>query len=142
MELKFAFAVNTSRYFKNNHFGNADKYLIYKVESNKLRLVTEEENNFKQLDKGKEHGLRNKGNAIIQFLKEKEVNVLVAMQFGENIKMINQHFVPVIIYQNDPQKVIGIINKHLHWIIDEWDHKAADYNLFMIKNGILKSRVK
>ena len=82
-----------------------------------------------------------KGNAIIQFLKEKKVNVIVSMQFGRNIKMVNQHFVPIIIYQDDPADVIEIVNKHLHWINDEWQNKKTDYNLFTIKFGVLKSKI-
>ena len=141
MELKFAFAVNTANHFQKKHFGDADKYLIYQVVSNELKLVAEEHNIFMQLDEVHEHGSERKGNAIIQFLKEKNVDVIVSMQFGKNIKMVNQHFVPIIIYQNDPEKVLPIISKHLHWINDEWEHKTTDYKLFMIKNGVLKSKI-
>ena len=141
MELKFAFAVNTANRFKKNHFGDADKYLLYQVKSNELEPVAEENNIFKFFDEVQEHGSKKKGNEIIRLLKDKQVNVLVSMQFGKNIKMVNQHFVPIIIYQDDPGEVLEIINKHLHWIKAEWENKTADYNLFMIKNGILKSRI-
>ena len=30
MNLRFAFAVNNDNRFDNKHFGNADKYLIYR----------------------------------------------------------------------------------------------------------------
>ena len=141
MELIFAFAVNTDNHFQKSHFGDADKYMLYQIQSNELKLLSEEINVFKLLDEEHEHGSKKKGDAIIQFLKKKNVNVIISMQFGKNIKMVNQHFVPVIIHQNDPREVLDIINKHLHWINDEWEHKATDYNLFMIKNGILKSKI-
>lgn len=141
MELIFAFAVNTDNRFQKTHFGDADKYLLYQVKSNELNLLAEEINIFKLLDEEHEHGSKKKGNAIIQFLKKKNVNVIVSMQFGKNIKMVNQHFVPIIIYQDDPENVIEVINKHLHWINDEWNNKTTDYNLFTIKFGVLKSKI-
>lgn len=142
MGLIIALAVNTDNRFQKTHFGDADKYLLYQVESNELKLLSEETNIHKQLDDNHEHGSKKKGNAIIQFLKEKKVNVIVSMQFGRNIKMVNQHFVPIIIYQDDPVDVIEIINKHLYWIKDEWKNKFTDYNLFTIKLGVLKSKIE
>ena len=141
MELTFAFAVNTDNRFQKTHFGDADKYLLYQVKSNELNLLAEEINIFKLLDEEHEHGSKKKGKAIIQFLKKKKVNVIVSMQFGKNIKMVNQHFVPIIIYQDDPENVIEIINRRLHWINDEWNNKTTDYNLFTIKFGVLKSKI-
>ena len=60
------------------------------------------------------------GDAIIKLLKGKDVNVLVSMQFGKNIKMVNEYFIPVIIYSETPEDTVNILNKHLHWIKDEW----------------------
>jgi len=142
MELKFAFAVNTANRFIKTHFGDADKYLIYQVESNELKLVAEEINTFKELDEVHEHGSKKKGNAIIKFLNEKSVNVIVSMQFGRNIKMVNQHFIPIILYEESPEQAIEIINKHLHWIHDEMKNKSNNYNLFTIKFGVLKSKIE
>ncbi len=140
--MKFAFAVNTQNRFKKSHFGDADKYLLYEVVSNELKLVAEEENIFKSVDEEKEHGSQTKGNAIVQFLAERNVKAIVALQFGKNIKMVNEHFIPIIIQENDPENAKEVIGKHLHWIRDEWEHKSNKYNLFMIKNGILKSKIK
>jgi len=142
MELKFAFAVNTANRFKKNHFGDADKYLLYQVESNKLKLIAEEINIFKQIDEEHEHGSKTKGDAIIKFLNKKGVNVIVSMQFGKNIKMVNQHFVPIILYEESPEQAIETINKHLHWIYDELKNKSSNYNLFTLKFGVLKSRIE
>ncbi|MEA1878830.1 MAG: NifB/NifX family molybdenum-iron cluster-binding protein [Bacteroidota bacterium] len=142
MELKFAFAVNTANRFNKNHFGDADKYLLYEVESNELKLVAEEINIFKQFDEVQEHGSKKKGNAIIEFLNDKSVNVIVSMQFGKNIKMVNQHFIPIILYEESPEQAIEIINKHLHWIYDELRNKKTNYNLFTIKFGVLKSKIE
>ena len=142
MDLKFAFAVNKGNQFIKKHFGYADKYLIYKQVNDKMILVVEEINNFKLLDEEYEHGSKRKGDAIIKLLKEKDVNVLVSMQFGKNIKMINEYFIPVIIYSETPEDTVNILNKHLHWIKDEWGKNKSNFKLFTIKSGILKSSIE
>jgi len=142
MNLRFAFAVNNDNQFEKKHFGDADKYLIYQEESDKLVLSSEESNQFKLLDEVAEHGSRKKGKAIIEFLKGKNVNVLVSRQFGKNIKMINAHFIPVIISSENPDEVIQILTRHLHWIKDEWKQKESNFKLFTIKAGILKTSIE
>ncbi len=65
MKLRFAFAVNKANLFEKKHFGDAEKYLIYEQDSDKLVLISEEKNRFKLLDEEHEHGSRKRGNAII-----------------------------------------------------------------------------
>ncbi len=142
MNLRFAFAVNNDNQFEKTHFGDADKYIIYQEESDKLVLSSEESNQFKLMDEEAEHGSRKKGKAIIEFLKKNGVNVLVSRQFGKNIKMINAHFIPVIISSEKPDEVIQILTRHLHWIKDEWKQKESNFKLFTIKAGILKSAIE
>ena len=79
---------------------------------------------------------------IIEFLKKKEVHVLVSRQFGKNIKMINAHFIPVIISSEKPDEVIQVLTRHIHWIKDELNNFSSGYKLFTIKSGILKSSVE
>jgi predicted Fe-Mo cluster-binding NifX family protein len=141
MKLRFAFAVNMDGQFRNKHFGDADKYIIYEIGDSVLEFVSEENNPFKELDKKPNHGSVKKGKAIIGFLKNKNVNGLVSRRFGTNIKLINEHFIPIEISLKYPQEAIDVLNKHLHWIIDEWENKESGYNLFTIKKGILKSPV-
>lgn len=142
MNLRFAFAVNNNGNFEKKHFGFADKYLIYEQISDKIVLSGEETNKFKLIDKEHEHGSKKKGEVIIKFLREKEVNVLVSMKFGNNIKMVNKYFIPVIIYSEKTEEVINVLSKQLHWIKDEWENKSSDFKLFTIKSGILKSSIK
>ncbi|NQT78352.1 MAG: hypothetical protein HQ565_11605 [Bacteroidetes bacterium] len=142
MNLRFAFAVNKDNQFVKKHFGDADKYIIYELKDGCLEQISEEINQFKLLDEKHTHGSVKKGNAIIDFLKGKGVNVLVSMRFGKNIKMINEHFVPVQISVKYPEEVINILKKHVHWIADEWENNKSDYKLFTIESGILKSSIE
>ena len=142
MKLRFAFAVNKDNQFTRKHFGDADKYIIYELQDEHLELLSEEINQFKSLDEKHTHGSAKKGNAIIQFLKGKDVNVLVSMRFGKNIKLINEHFIPVQISLKHPEEVILILNKHLHWIADEWENNESNYKLFTVNSGILKTSIE
>jgi len=142
MGLKFAFALSSEGTFTKKHFGDSDQFLIYEVVDNTLVHKSSILNDFSSFDEGLEHGSKKKAKAIMDFLKEKDVGVMVSMQFGKNIKRINERFIPIIIYSENVQETIDAINKHMHWILDEWSEKQTDYKLFTIKSGILKSVIK
>ncbi|MCF6241552.1 MAG: hypothetical protein L3J74_09435 [Bacteroidales bacterium] len=142
MALRLAFAVNSKGNFKNNHFGDARKYLIYEQQDEQLVLVETLENQFRVFDEKHGHGWYRKAQLIIQYLKDNKVNALVAMQFGRNIGMVSEHFVPVIIYSEQLNEVVEVLKKHLHWIEDEWNKKKKNHSLFYIKSGILKKDLK
>lgn len=142
MNLRFAFAVNEANEFEEKYFGEAEKYIIYERKADKMELSSVEINRFKSLNKEQEHGSIRKGNAIIKFLKEKDVNILVSRQFGKNIILVKEHFIPVRISLEHPDEVIDILNKHLHWIEDEWKNNKSNFKLFTVKSGILKSSIE
>lgn len=141
MNLCFAFAVSENNQFEKKHFGDADKYLIYKQDGDGIKLFSEEINKFKLLDEEVEHGSKKKGEAIIQFLKKRNVNVLVSRQFGKNINRVNSHFIPVKISVDRPDEILDVLYKQLPWIEDEWNNNSSNYNLFTIKSGILKTSI-
>ncbi|NOR73551.1 MAG: hypothetical protein GQ525_00170 [Draconibacterium sp.] len=142
MKITFALALNNNGVFEKRHFGDTDKFAIYRFEKHELTFKEEALNAFKSIDEVHEHGSKKKGNAIISFLKKKGVSVLVSKQFGRNIKMINQHFVPVIIAEENPNQVIEVLQKHMNWFKDELKNREENYMLFHIKNGILKMHIK
>ncbi len=142
MKMTFAFALNNEGIFEKRHFGDTDKFAIYTFENNELKFQEEVLNTFKTMDEVQLHGSKKKGQAIIAFLKEKEVSVLVSKQFGKNIKMVNKHFIPVIISEDKPEQVHDIMLKRIDWFEDELKNRDTDYMLFYIKNGILKMHVK
>ena len=142
MKITFAFALNNDGVFEKRHFGDTDKFAIYTFNKHELSFVEELPNSFKTMDEIQEHGSKKKGNAIISFLKEKGVSVLVSKQFGRNIKMVNQYFVPVIIAEDKPDHAIEVLQKQMDWFKDELQNRKTNYMLFYIKNGVLKMHVK
>ena len=140
--IRFAYAVNHAGRFEANHFGDADKYLIYEWTDNELIFIKDVTNNFKILDDVQVSGLSNKGMACINLLERDGVNVLVSRKFGKNIQMVNNLFIPVIVNSETPEEVVSILKKHMRWIEDELSSKTEEYKLFTIKNGILKTIIK
>jgi predicted Fe-Mo cluster-binding NifX family protein len=137
--IKFALAVDANNFFQPEHFGNADKFLIYEWKGNELIFLQEVINPFKSLDE--EHGAYKKGMAIIELLKNMSVKSLVSKQFGENIKLVNSYFIPVIIHAETPGEVLPVLLKHIEWIEEEVNNERAEFKLFTIKKGIMKSEI-
>jgi predicted Fe-Mo cluster-binding NifX family protein len=140
--IRFAYAVNLANRFEVNHFGDADKYLIYEWTDGELIFIKEETNSFKNFDDVQLSGLSIKGMACINLLEKDGVNVLVSRQFGKNIQTVNKLFIPVIVNSETTDEVVSILKKHIRWIEDELTNKTLEYKLFTIRNGILKTIIK
>lgn len=135
MKLKVAFAVSNTNEFEDKHFGDADQYLVYHWDNEKLTYESKLINHFKLMDESEAHGSKLKGNSIITALKELDVKVLVSRQFGRNIKMVNKHFIPVLISTSSPEDACHILLSNS--IIFEQDlqkkldsYKAYDFRKF------------
>ncbi len=139
--IRLAFAVSNDAKFENTHFGEADKYLIYEMTRSNITFLFEHINAHKTTQIDKQHGLESKGKAISNCLLEHQVQVLVSRQFGPNIKLINQHFVPIKIAQETPEEAGGILHEYFNWIDDELTMKKSDFKLFTINQGILKTNI-
>ena len=142
MKIKFAFAVNNDGLFQKTHFGDAEKYFIYQLKENKISFEQEVSNSFKNVDEKIQHGSKKKGQSIIAMLKEKEGNVLVSPQVGKNIKLINAHFIPVIVSEENPDLIIETLANHIKDINEELENKSGEYMIFTIKDGIMKPAIK
>lgn len=140
-KIRFAFAVNQINNFEAKHFGDADKYLIYEFNANEFIFQLEQINEFKSFDETTAHGSKEKGISIIKLLKENGVDVLVSKQFGRNIKMVNKHFIPVIINNDSPADVLSILAQHMSWLNDELELQPEYFRLFTISKGVMKSSV-
>jgi len=138
MHLRFAFALNTKNQFEKDFFGNADKFMIYELVSGKLEAIFEIENEFKDETVNNPSIKEQKAENITKKLIANDVKVIVSKQFGKNIKLVNEYFIPIKIFSDKPGDAILAINNHIHWIEDELHNFSSEYKLFIIKSGILK----
>ncbi len=140
MNLRFAFAVDNNGDFQKKHFGDADKYIIYEHDSKELVFIDEIININRDLDEEHEHGSKKKGQAVIEYLKEMSVKVVVSMQFGKNIKMVDKHFIPIIVEKDNLEDITKIIESNINWINEEALRDKENYMLFRINKGIFKQQ--
>ncbi|NOR65196.1 MAG: hypothetical protein GQ468_04195 [Candidatus Scalindua sp.] len=142
MEMRIVFALNNAGEFEKKHFGDADRYHIYLFDNGRLNLLYEEVNPYKSMDKTSAHGTKTKADRIIKFLKKKDVKVLVSMRFGKNIKLIINHFIPVEVKEETPEKVKTILLKQMRWLEDEMNNHPEEHKIFVMDSGILKTDIR
>lgn len=136
MKIKLALAVNQAEIFEHKHFGEAEKFLIYKWESSQLDFQDAIYNPLVQTSL--ESHSPEKAEQLIFLLKELGINVLVSRQFGGNIKKVNAFFIPVQIGTSTPEESLPILKKHMKWIEEELLQNAGNYKLFNLQKGIIK----
>lgn len=141
MTVRFSIATNEAGLLEEKHFGEADKFLIYDLVGEDLVLVGEEKNIIKH-ELGKDFDLKEHGPRIMEFLKDKDINILISMHFSDHVKRANEFFIPVIVSHRKPEDVVNSIKEHLYWIIEEWKKNPSDFSLFTINRGVLKSHIK
>ncbi len=140
--MRIAFALNNAGEFEKKHFGDADRYHIYLFNNSSLNLLCEEVNPYKSTDKTSLHGTKRKADRIIKFLKKRDVNVIVSMRFGNNIRFIINHFIPVEVREEAPEKVKTILLKHMRWLEDELNNHPEKHKIFIMDSGILKTDIR
>ena len=131
--IHFAFAVNGQNEFEKKHFGDSEKFVIYRWDGEDFIIASEEENIFKDLDETHSHGSKKKGQEIIKFLKEKGVKAFVSKQFGRNIKLINQHFIPVITSDNNIEDVLRVLPNHINKVVVAVKEQPGNHKLIDLR---------
>ena len=140
MTIRLALAVNHSKNFEANHFGEAEQFLIYEWTDSQLVFRQAIANPFANMSHHQHSPA--KADHIRPFLKEHEVNVLVARQFGHNVKRVNAHFIPILIGVSTLEELFPILQKQMKWIEEEWAQNAGNYKLFNLKKGTIKTTIK
>lgn len=141
-KIKFALAVNHKNKFESKHFGDAEKYLIYEWDESQIRFVSEISNYYRSYDVDHKHGSSTKAENIVKMLSKENVQVLVSMQFGVNIKPISRHFIPIVIKHEAVNDAIEMIQRNIKWVIDELESPKANFSLLSISNSILKTAIR
>lgn len=133
MKVKVAFAVSNKNEFEAKHFGDADKYLVYQWDDEKLTNELELINHSKEMDESGVHGSNLKGNSIIAMLKEQGVEVLVSKQFGKNIKMVNKYFVPVLISTSSVEEACRILLRNSNELEENLQKDKDSYKVHNLR---------
>ncbi len=140
MTPRIAFAVSNENVFEMTFFGQAEKYLIYNWVENQFIFDQEVKN--PNINKPTVHINAAHGKEFVEFIKELGVNVLVSKRFGQNIKIANSDFVPVITGSESSEEFLPIMQKQMRWIIEELQSNKGNYKLFDLRKGNLKTYIK
>ncbi|MFO7755141.1 MAG: methyltransferase domain-containing protein [Bacteroidales bacterium] len=139
--IRFAMAVDRDNNFDIKQFCCAHSFKIYEWDNKDFSYVKELINPFRNEEENEISSRIKKGHILTRLLKKESVNVIVSSDFGDNIEMAVDNFIPVIVPSDTPAKVITVLTKHMEWIKDELQNRPGDYKLFTIRQGILKTSV-
>jgi len=131
-EYLFAFAVNDFNTFEKAHFGDANKFLVYKWVDNAFLYIDEFKNDAENLDETKVHGSELKAQQIVEQLDRHGVKFIVSNQFGKNIKVVQKHFVPLVIRASKPEDVFAILGSNIEMIVDELNTTDSIFRVFSV----------
>ena len=93
--LKIACATNDGKHFIREHFGEADKYLVYRFDSEKNDFVFEKEIVNPHYEENG-HGDPKKANFISSILKPEKINAVMNRAIGKNIVRMRRNFVVIV----------------------------------------------
>ena len=125
MELIVTFATDNGSDFTSEHFGEVEKYLVYKVSKTDAVLEQTVPN---RSPEEKMHGDPNKAKGVAHLLKPYGVQVLVNKAFGRNIVRMQQKFVCILSTTNAIEESIKNIQNNFDGIVAEWEKgESRDY---------------
>jgi len=134
MSLKIACATDDDVHFHDGHFGDAQKYIIYDVSSEKYSKIGKIPN---LSIEEKFHGDLKKAQSITTIMKKQGIEVLVNKQFGPNIVRIRKKFLPVIVSDNEIDIAMGKIlqrYEEMKRTFDSVQDESDEYKIIYIRD--------
>ena len=134
MSLKIACATSDGVHFHDGHFGDAEKYIIYDITSERYTKIDEIPN---LSPEEKMHADPRKAKSITAMMKTYGVEVLVNKRFGPNITRIRKKFVPVIVSDDKIDTALKKIlqrYKEIKQAFDSVHNKSDEYEIIYIRD--------
>jgi len=117
-----AFATDDGQTFMDRHFGDAESFNIYEINSTKVNFLKTISNTIEEEDEDEDvHADPTKAKGIAGLLKKEKVQVVVSKVFGPNIKRIKNKFVCIIEQEKKINDSIKTIQQNMDIIIQEWE---------------------
>jgi predicted Fe-Mo cluster-binding NifX family protein len=116
-KIKTAFATNDGETYNNSHFGDADYYDLYDVDSQEAVFLERIPNT---IDEEQTHADPNKAKGIVGLLSNYGVSAVVSKVFGPNIKRIKNKFVCILMNNATIDESLIFLSKHLLEFHKEW----------------------
>jgi predicted Fe-Mo cluster-binding NifX family protein len=126
--VRIAIALNQDEEIQNEHFGEAKSYKIFDIKSNAIIPETDIPNPFYNNEEIG-HGMKNKGQKISELLLNQKVEAVVSRQYGKNINVLNQYFIPI----KAKNKTLNETLSDLRGLVNEIENNVRQINKELIK---------
>lgn len=136
MDLITAFATDDGTTLVDRHFGDAKRYLFYRLSSNNAEALHTIDNSHidDDEDENELHGDPEKARSIGSLLKPKGAQVLVNLQFGKNIVRMKRQFLPIIVRVTSIDEAISLLQSKWDLVVEEY-RKGEERSHLIIKPG-------
>ncbi len=118
--LVIAIATDDDKYYINRHFGDAERYLIYRLTDTNCEYLKKIENTTEE-ESDKIHADPVKAGSIAKILKAEGVQVLVSKAFGPNIKRVIKKFACVLVREKQIKLSWENLIKNYATIKQKWE---------------------
>jgi predicted Fe-Mo cluster-binding NifX family protein len=118
--LTVVFATDDGERFTTRHFGDADRFLLYRISPSNVDFLKEIRNSAEDDDETI-HADPKKAGSIARLLKQEKVQVVVSKIFGPNIKRIKTKFVCILMKNDLISESISILQNEFEKIHNEWE---------------------
>ncbi len=113
-----AAATDDGKRFPDRHFGDADRYAVYKVTPEMIELVKEIPN---LTEEEKVHADPAKAGSITGLLRKEGVQAVVTTVFGPNLKRIKKKFVCIIAESESIEETLNIVRERFSQVQEAWE---------------------
>ncbi|MFA9388257.1 MAG: hypothetical protein ACERKD_00530 [Prolixibacteraceae bacterium] len=136
--LRFAFAIGDDNLIAETKFSDASMIRIYEYLFTEkcLNFISEEINPVFEI---KDHD--EKVSILIDFLSSNNIDLLVAKKYGIMIEVENKYFVPIVVSNSSPQRVVELITKQINWLYDELELEKKEHMIIRIDKGVFKYKL-
>ncbi|PTV97750.1 dinitrogenase iron-molybdenum cofactor [Halanaerobium saccharolyticum] len=131
MNLKVALATNDGKTFVSSHFGEANEYYIYDIDSKNYQYLKSAANNSTE---EKMHADPKKAKSIIKILEKEGVQIVCNLAFGANIKRVKKKLVPVITSKTNLNDGLEELVANYDQLLELWNKGEERDYLNLTKN--------
>lgn len=126
-----AFATDDGQSFMDRHFGDANQYDIYEINSSGATFIKTIKNIIDEEEDS--HADPKKAKGIVGLFKKDKVQVLVSKKFGANINRMKKKFVCILMNDRQISESIQLMQDKYETIAQEW-HKGESRHFLNLKS--------
>ena len=130
--IRIACATNDGTHFTKEHFGEADRYLLYRYDETSRKFVFEKELVNPHFEE-QEHGDPKKANFVSSLLKPEKINVIMNRAIGKNIVRMRKNFTVVVSHTDKIVEALKMLDPKVLQIENE-KPAGTDREVIHVKN--------